>query len=107
MNSKTADFEGLSREQEERLSMVLDDYFAGLEKGRPLSCEQLVARRPDLAQPLRAYVESLQFLQDAACGFRCFPESSESGSATETENKIVGDFQILREIGRGGMGVVY
>jgi serine/threonine protein kinase len=107
MNSKTADFEGLSREQEERLSKLMDDYLAGLEEGRPLSYEQLVARHPDLAEPLRAYVESLDFLQDVARGLRCLPESSGSGSAIDTDWKVLGDFQILREVGRGGMGVVY
>ena len=48
----------------------MDDYFVGLEQGHPISREQLIARHPDLAEPLGETLESLDFLQQAAAGLR-------------------------------------
>ena len=56
------DLDGLSPEQQRRLSELLDGYFCSLENGRPLNREDLVARHPDLAAPITAYLESLKFL---------------------------------------------
>jgi serine/threonine protein kinase/tetratricopeptide (TPR) repeat protein len=100
-------FEGLTREQQRRLSGLLDDYFSSLEQGRPLNREQLVARHPDLAGPLAAYLESLEFLQDAAAGFYPAGGPIDLAGAVESGRRQLGDFRLIREIGRGGMGVVY
>lgn len=98
---------GLTIEQEERLAELMDEYFASLEQGRPISREQLVARHPDLAHELCEYLDSLDFLEQAAAGFRVHPESSDAPEASGGERREIGDFEIGREIGRGGMGVVY
>ena len=58
-------FEGLSPDQQSRLSVLLDGYFVELEQGHRLNREQLVARAPDLAGPLAGYLESIEFLHDA------------------------------------------
>lgn len=96
-------FDSLSPAQQERLSALMDRYFASLEGGQPISIDELAAENPDLAPALRAYLESLEFLQDAAAGFRGLP----SQASGDGDQKIIGDFEIIREIGRGGMGVVH
>jgi hypothetical protein len=106
MNTTVA-YTGLTDEQQERLSELMDDYFTALEEGRPLSREQLIASHPDLAQPLDEYLDSLDFLQDAAAGFRARPESLDANDNSVAGRKEIGDFEIGREVGRGGMGVVY
>ena len=111
MNGSTMAREGLTTEQQERLSELMDDYFTALEQGRPLGREQLVARHPDLAEQLVEYLDSLDFLQDAAPGFRARPEAIDTIEDTtedsQTDRRQIGDFEIVCEIGRGGMGVVY
>jgi hypothetical protein len=99
-NDKNLD--DLSVEQQERLSRILDDYFSCLEKGVPIDQEKLLAAHPDLAEPLKPYLESLSFLQDAAAGFRANPGVFEPSENCESRPKTIGDFEI-----RGGMGVVY
>jgi serine/threonine protein kinase len=100
--------EGLSSEQQQRLTEILDRYFTSLEAGDPLDREDLLAEHPDLAEWLAAYLDSVALLQEAAVGIGgdalinpC--AGDEDGSRLHR----LGDFQIVREIGRGGMGIVY
>ena len=63
---------------------------------------------PGLAEPLKACLASLEFLHGASLSLRD-PGAPELPSATgcQTDLGRLGDFQLVREIGRGGMGVVY
>jgi hypothetical protein len=98
---------GLSREQQRRLTVILDDYLRGLERGLPPATEALLAGNPDLAAVLSPYLDSLTHLHEAAAAFG--NESSAAAATPEVggEEKRLGDFVLLHEIGRGGMGVVY
>ena len=92
---------GLNDEQQQRVCEILDDCFEALEAGEPVDRELLLEEHPDLADILPEYLRGLRFLQDAAAGFHPAPD------ADEATPKQIGDFRILREIGRGGMGIVY
>ncbi len=102
----------LTPEQKDRLTDLLDGYLRRLEEGLPPPRENLLEANPDLADSLQAYFGSLDELHDMAAGFQppagdagcgaSLPESSPAG-----DERRLGDFRLLREIGRGGMGVVY
>jgi serine/threonine protein kinase/tetratricopeptide (TPR) repeat protein len=96
----------LSPEQEERLADVLDRYLRALESDLPLNQDLLVAEHPDLADELRAHFRSLDDLHGIAAGF-----GADSSSISRVRNDQgagrIGDFELVREVGRGGMGVVY
>ncbi len=99
---------GLTVRQRQRLTEILDEYLSALESGIPASRDDLLSQNPDLAEPLCAYLDSLDELHNAAAGFaggeeRAARESRPHGS----DEKRLGDYRLLREIGRGGMGVVY
>jgi serine/threonine protein kinase/Flp pilus assembly protein TadD len=87
---------------------VLEGYLAELERGVPPDPGQLLARHPDLAEPLKEYLASLEFLHRAALGLRSGDRPREAvPPAGLADLGCLGDFHIIREVGRGGMGVVY
>ncbi len=87
---------------------ILEEFLTKLEAGDRLNPEDLTARCPALAEPLKACLASLEFLHGASLSLRD-PATPELPSATECQTDLgrLGDFQLVREIGRGGMGVVY
>jgi serine/threonine protein kinase/tetratricopeptide (TPR) repeat protein len=105
----------LAPEARERLADLLDRYLRSLESGVPLDPEALAGECPELAEPLLGYVRSLSALHGMAAGFAGNVVSAEDVAAEEDagrENTFhgeqrLGDFVLKREIGRGGMGVVY
>ena len=84
--------------------------ISALDAGVPPHGEALIEAHPDLAEVLRAYVTQLDQLHDMAAGFAAPPKSADS-SAILQDGEValmqLGDFVLEREIGRGGMGVVY
>jgi serine/threonine protein kinase/Tfp pilus assembly protein PilF len=85
------------------LAEVLDAYLAGLHAGTAPSQEELLARYPDLAGDLKECLASLAFIRQAAVGSNPANNAPTDGDLPGT----LGDFRIHREIGRGGMGVLY
>jgi serine/threonine protein kinase len=83
------------------LEAALQECMRELEAGRPLGAEQVRARWPELAEPLLGCLEALAFVQQAGADVR------PADAARIFGNEPLGDFRIVREVGRGGMGVVY
>jgi serine/threonine protein kinase len=99
---------GLTLEQKDRLTDVLDRYLVALENGVPQRREELLTAHPDLAAPLQDYLDGLDALHDAAAGFGPSAHRPAAPAAPPSgDDRRLGDFRLLREIGRGGMGVVY
>jgi tetratricopeptide (TPR) repeat protein/tRNA A-37 threonylcarbamoyl transferase component Bud32 len=91
---------------ESRLVKVLDDYLAAAQRGDPPDKSALLAAHPELADDLEACLASLDFIRRAAAsGTADVPAGHHPGDDTPTG--LLGDFRIVREAGRGGMGVVY
>src|SRR5215470_16125460 len=97
---------GLSAEQTAQVLRVLEDYLAELERGGRPHPDELLARHPDLADQLKAYLDQLDLLHEAAVRFRVAAPAADAAPA-ENDLGRLGDFRIVREVGRGGMGVVY
>jgi serine/threonine protein kinase len=90
---------------QQRLAELLEQCLAELEQGREPDVVQMTRDQPELAGPLRAYLGSLNFLQRAGAGLGQFSEPP--AGPDRNVKKELGDYEVLREIGRGGMGVVY
>ena len=72
---------------------VLDEYLEKLKAGHAPSREELLAQHPELATQLDACLAGLNFLHAA--------------QSINSPQQQIGDFRILREVGRGGMGAVF
>ncbi len=94
---------------EARLVEVLDAYLAAAQEGIAPAREELLADHPELAEDLEACLASLEFIRQASLTAPPLVVDSKAIEPDEGEPGLgdLGDFRISREIGRGGMGVVY
>jgi len=76
------------------LVQLLDQYLADLDAGRQPDRTRLIADHPHLAPQLEQALAGLDFIRQAA------------GPEWKVPTQL-GDYRILREVGQGGMGVVY
>ena len=93
-----------------RLPRAVQEYLHELESGRCPDRRQWLERYPDLAEPLGQCLDGLDLLQRAAplAGPLSETPARPAGMANDPlAASPLGDFQIVREIGRGGMGIVY
>jgi serine/threonine protein kinase/Tfp pilus assembly protein PilF len=83
---------------------VVDDFAAALDRGEHPQVEDFAGRYPEIGQILREVLTALEFVRAAGPS----AERQDETPAEETPvSGTLGDFHILREVGRGGMGVVY
>jgi WD40 repeat protein/serine/threonine protein kinase len=86
------------------IGQVADEFTQRLNRGEQPQIEEYVARYPQVAALLREVLPALQLIRLPATGPVGIGQSPAADLAVATP---LGDFQILREVDRGGMGIVY
>src|SRR5262249_55565134 len=106
-------------DREARLNAVLLECLEAIQQDRSADRRQLLAQHPEFAEELREFFslrEQIDRLaapvRDAALSGVISKKSvpsvtSVAQSSASNEFGQIGEFRLLREIGRGGMGIVY
>ena len=94
------------------LDQVIAEYLQAIEAGQVPNRQELLDRHPELAEPLRAFFADFDRVDLDAAPLRLAGDVAtvrmpSSGPGALPTIRYFGDYELLEEIARGGMGVVY
>jgi WD40 repeat protein/serine/threonine protein kinase len=90
------------------LGQIADEFVEAFRRGRRPSVEEFARRYPAHADDIREMLPALVLMEEAKSADDTSGQRRRArASAAAAPLQQLGDYQILREIGRGGMGVVY
>src|ERR1700682_6024841 len=102
-------------ERVQRLERILADYLHAVEAGTAPDRAELLKQHPDLAADLGSFFRNRDAMERIAQPIKeqlpalaeTIGASETSGTGVGTTIRYFGDYELLEEIARGGMGVVY
>ena len=98
----------LATADESAVAEAMEIYMAEVEAGHNPDRREFLARFPEIADSLEIQLKGLDFLN----GIAPQAQTAGAGEGNDEQDLIssrgsLGDFRLIRQIGRGGMGVVY
>jgi eukaryotic-like serine/threonine-protein kinase len=103
--------DSLSTEREERLHEVLLAYLEADARGQAPDTRQFLEAHAEFAGELADFLASRQRVESIVAPLRSGTAVDQAfqpdGRAGKPDLHLLGDFRLVREIGRGGMGIVY
>jgi serine/threonine protein kinase len=91
--------------REHRLNAILHDYLQAVDAGQAPDKEDILRRHPELAAELAAFFADQDRMNRLAHQLRTTGPTDPPDAPTTI--RYFGDYELLEEIARGGMGVVY
>ena len=95
---------GAQRPSDPRVLAALEAYLEAIRVGHPYSRAEFLDQHPEITEALSECLSGLEYIQAVAPMLMGSQPFSPGLISTSSQ---LGDYRILREIGRGGMAVVY
>jgi WD40 repeat protein/serine/threonine protein kinase len=89
-----------------RFEVLAEEFAARFRRGERPSLQEYIDRCPDLADEIRELFPALVEVERVKEDQPERPGAAEAAAALPSLGQV-GDYRVLREVGRGGMGVVY
>jgi serine/threonine protein kinase len=90
-----------------RLVEAIAEYHEAADAGRETDRDAFLEKYADIRDELSGYLDSFDLIRSVAPELRDTSDAPDPYAASAPPQAVVGDFRIIRELGRGGMGVVY
>jgi serine/threonine-protein kinase len=104
--------------REQRLNAIVAAYLLAAESGQPPDAQELLAQHPDLAGDLQAFLADHARMRQGVAPLRSaepvhadtvsvLPSNGSAPTVPLGKVRYFGDYELLEEIARGGMGVIF
>src|SRR5438132_6779459 len=87
------------------LGQIADEFVEAFRQGKRPSVEEFARRYPEHADDIRDMLPALVLMEKAKAADETSGQPRQGKGSASVPPMQLGDYEILREVGRGGMGV--
>lgn len=92
------------------LDEILRQYMVRIDRGEQVDRDEFIAQHPEVSEELREYfadADALEKMTFPLDGMDTLPHQGQQSIKSNRGSRDFGDYELLEEVARGGMGVVY